>query len=302
VPTSRTHSGASPPLRYLDERSGPTISSPLYRQFVMSDSIRNVLLNKTIPFMFSRSSAQRVNRALFRIAAIGMGVSSFDSTQSDERRFLRTFLLGKVEPVVLDVGANCGQYARLLRAESPGANIYSFEPHPVTFAKLEAVAKTLRITPVNAGVGSIEGVAQLHDYETDAGSEHASLIPGIIERIHHSRSKAISVDLITIDSFVAKQRLSKIALLKIDVEGFELEVLKGARNLILNKHVDAIQLEFNEMSVVARTFVCDVAAALPGYQLHRLLKSGEIVSLSDANILRRELFGYQNLIALRHPD
>jgi FkbM family methyltransferase len=265
----------------------------------MSTSLRNLLLNKAVPFVFSRPAAQPVNRALFRIAAIGMGVSSFDGTQSDERRFLRRIAGQNRNPIVLDVGANSGQYAKLVRDEIPGAEIYSFEPHPVAFARLQVAAGALGIHAVNVGVGSAEGTAELHDYEQDPGSTHASLIPGVIEQLHHGMSKSIPIQIITIDSFVAAQAFKHVDLLKVDVEGFELEVLKGARALIEAGSVNAIQLEFNEMSVLSRTFIQDFASALPGYRLHRLLRNGGLLSLSGGNILRRELFCYQNLIALK---
>ena len=50
---------------------------------------------------------------------------------------------------------------------------------------------------------------------------------------------------ITLDTFCEKEKISKIDILKIDVEGFENNVFKGAKNLIDNNKINCIQMEYN---------------------------------------------------------
>jgi hypothetical protein len=147
-------------------------------------------------------------------------------------------------------------------------------------------------------VGAIPGPAVMFDHLEGEGTFHGSLVKGVIETVHHDNSREIPVAVTTIDTLMAELSIDRIHLLKIDVEGFEAEVLRGARCAIRDKKIDLIQFEFNEMNTVSRVFVSDLVDLLSGYRLHRLLGNGDLLDISSVPILRRELFGYQNLVAL----
>ena len=90
--------------------------------------------------------------------------------------------------------------------------------------------------------------------------------------------------------------------LKIDVEGFELEVLRGAQRMLSEGRIVAIQFEFNEMNVVGRVFVGDFFHLLgPTYTLYRLLPHG-LMPIIGQNHWWNEQFIYQNLFALSSQD
>lgn len=249
--------------------------------------------------VLSRNALENFNQALFRLSTIGLGVGLYDPRQLDEQNFLRRHIK-KPEAVVLDVGANRGQYAAMARAVLPAAKIFSFEPHPISFAKLSELAKSLNFVAIHAAVGDRMADVELFDYESDEGSEHASLVPGVIEKIHGSKSSRHLVQMITVDEFVEKQQLCFIDLLKIDVEGAELDVLHGAATTIRENRLGAIQIEFNEMNTLSRTFVRDFMELMPSLRIYRLLQNGDLHMISDKFALYRELFGYQNLVALPH--
>lgn len=247
--------------------------------------------------LFSRRAFAPLNKALFRVATAGLGIGVGEESQPDERLLLRR--LRKVlpkSPLVIDVGANCGQYARMMHEEIPEARIISFEPHPVAFAELLRVPG---IQAVNMAVGDQEGRLQLFDYATAPGSGHASVVPGVLEEIHHGCVAALDVECTTLDSFLNNAEIGQIGLLKIDVEGFELAVLRGAQRAISDNRIGIVQFEFNSMNTISRTFVADFARELPGYRLYRLLRNGELLCISDEPPVRRELFGYQNVIAMK---
>jgi FkbM family methyltransferase len=237
-----------------------------------------------------------LNKLLFRIATAGLGFGVSEN-QADQRLFLRRLrrTLPK-SPVVIDVGANSGQYASLVRREIPEAQIISFEPHPIAFAELASIPG---IRAINMAVGDKSGAVQLFDYAAAPGSEHASLVPGVLEEIHHGTVATITVDCTTLDSFLDSTADGHIDLLKLDVEGFELSVLKGAQRAIAAGRVGVVQFEFNSMNTISRTFIGDFIKALPGYRLYRLLRSGELLPISEEPPIRRELFGYQNIIAIK---
>jgi hypothetical protein len=102
------------------------------------------------------------------------------------------------------------------------------------------------------------------------------------------------VKIISLDVYVKENGLEKICLLKIDTEGHELEVLKGARGCLESGKIDLIHIEFNEMNVISRVFFRDFLTVLKDYIPYRLLPSGAIQL--NRSPLMTELFAFQNII------
>jgi hypothetical protein len=79
----------------------------------------------------------------------------------------------------------------------------------------------------------------------------------------------------TIDIFCLKNKINHIHFLKIDVEGHELAVLKGAAKMLENKQIDVIQFEFGAGNSFSKTFFLDFFKLLsPAYSIYRLLSDG----------------------------
>lgn len=248
--------------------------------------------------VFSRPLMQPLNGMLFRIAVAGMGVGNYDAAWSDESRMLRKLRKRLAErPVVLDVGANIGQYSRVAREALPSAQIYSFEPNPASFAKLQARSKTLGIHPVPRGCGAAPGKMILFDSDNESGTGRATLVPGVFENMGVDPAR-IEVELTTVDEFCQVHGLETIDLLKIDVEGFEKAVLQGAGRMISAHKIHFIQLEFNEMDLLSHTTMEDLGELLPGYRLHRILYNGSLLPIDALPVIRRNLFDYQNIVAV----
>jgi FkbM family methyltransferase len=262
-------------------------------------NLRDLIVRRWLPFLLSRPQAQAVNRLLLGIALRGMGVDNHDMSQRDERRLLRRLRKTlPAEPIIFDVGANIGQYASLVLDELPAARLYSFEPNPHAFAKLTARVKSPHFRPANLALGAAPGASVMFDHADTRGSFHGSLVKGVIEAVHGDRAQEIPVEIATVDDVMAAEGLDHIDLLKIDVEGFEADVLRGAQRAIGARRIGVVQFEFNEMNVVSKHFLADFERLLPGYRLHRLLLNGALLDLSDTSYLKRELFGYQNIVAL----
>jgi FkbM family methyltransferase len=259
---------------------------------------RTVLLD-IYTFLFSRTYFVKCNRLLFDASLRGLGVLNYkNDVVSGERDFLETHLSPCHNPTVVDVGANEGLYSRDVWAVNRDAHVFAFEPHPKTFARLSSHASQAgKMTAVNAACGSAAGQLVLYDYAGSSGTEHASLHAGVIEEIHKGESSRYVVEVIDLDSFAKEHGIALIHLLKIDAEGHELEVLKGAANLLRENRIRAIQLEFNEMNVVSRVFFKDFHDLLPNYGLFRMLRDG-LVALDPYSALRCELFAFQNIVAL----
>ncbi|HEU4882941.1 MAG TPA: FkbM family methyltransferase [Longimicrobium sp.] len=128
--------------------------------------------------------------------------------------------------VALDVGANVGAYALLFGAwMRPGGRVYAFEPSPRAFdglrrhVEINGLAEVVR--PVRAAVSDVEGTAAL------AGADQQ----GTSRLAHPDDGNTMTVETMTIDGFCAREGITP-TLIKIDVEGWELEALRGARDTI----------------------------------------------------------------------
>ena len=250
----------------------------------------------------ARTRFQRVNRFLFNLSLRGLGVLNYrNSKESGETNFLEK-VLGcyygsglRNGGVILDVGANVGDYSRAILTIAPTAQIYCFEPHPDNLRHLEA-ALGGRVTVVPAAVGSRRGTAELYDYAGGTGSSHASLHKDVFEKLRQQPHQSLCVNVITIDEFVEQHNIAAISLLKVDVEGHELEVFRGASKVIRERRIDTVHFEFNEMNVITRVFLADFFALLPGFAFYRLLPDGWI-PITDRPM--ENVFAFQNIVAVK---
>jgi len=247
--------------------------------------------------LFARRAFQKFNLLVFNLGLAGMGVRNFETAAaSGERRFLRDQMPLIGTGVVFDVGANIGNYSRRVREANSSARIYAFEPHPATYRKLQDNVAGLHIEAVNAGAGSLRGTLHLYDYAEDDGSTHASLYLDVIEKIREKKATVHEVKVVTLDDFAEQHGITRVHLLKIDTEGYELEVLKGFRKHLEANQVDLIHFEFNDTNVVSRVFFKDFMELLPNYDFFRMLPN-ELAPIEKYHPLYCEIFTYQNLVA-----
>ncbi len=166
----------------------------------------------------------------------GYHVNHVDRFGVDAFRDLERMFADRPPEHILDVGANVGQTARLLTGRFPRAQVYSFEPVPATFAELEANTAGLpRVTAVNQGMGSEAGRATINLYAT---SLHSSMLTA-----GRPSTASVEVDVSTVDAFCTGRSISRVDLLKVDVEGFEAQVLRGAGTVLREGRVRFVYLE-----------------------------------------------------------
>lgn len=143
---------------------------------------------------------------------------------------------------IVDVGANRGQFASISRRLFPASQIYSFEPlagPAATFSK--ALGGDHRVRLFNNAIGAKAGSAPI--YVTTHDDSSSLLKPGVAQQkvfgVQTQRMDEIAVR--RLSECVSREDLTAPALLKIDVQGGELEVLKGSEDLI--DCFDAIYVE-----------------------------------------------------------
>lgn len=139
---------------------------------------------------------------------------------------------------VLDIGGHIGLFAvTTARLVGESGKVFSFEPTPFTRRVLEAVVELNGLSNIvevrSEAISSERGNTVFYD-TGDTISNANSLV-----RTERSRSE-IPITLTSVDDFVEEKKL-KIDCMKIDVEGVELDVLRGARNTFL-EHRPAVRL------------------------------------------------------------
>lgn len=131
---------------------------------------------------------------------------------------------------VVDIGANVGQFSLLVRALQPAAQIVAFEPLPDAAARYRQVfEEDDRVTLHEAAISPEQGTATMH---VSASADSSSLLP-ISERQSElfpgtEEVGTTEVAVGPLDRFVDAEDIQAPAMLKIDVQGFELEVLRGS--------------------------------------------------------------------------
>jgi FkbM family methyltransferase len=205
-------------------------------------------------------------------------------------------VLNKLAPLCrsfIDVGANIGDWTAKFLELIPGdGRGIACEPSDSAFARLTArFGSDPRCKLVQAAVSDVEG--RLTFFEEAGAGETSSLNPSAC------RSAAVEkiVTCVTVESVVQQHGWETIDYLKVDVEGFDLHVLRGARSLLDSQKVHILQFEYNNAWVYAGN---TLAAALDflqsrGYRTYLLRPQG----LFEFGYKRYgEFFTYSNFVAV----
>lgn len=154
----------------------------------------------------------------------------------EDMGFLLHFL--RVDDLFVDIGANIGSYT-ILASSAVEARTVSFEPIPSTFAWLQknvAVnGASDRVKLCNKGVGSKSDILVFSANQDT--TNHVIVNSSAQESTEH-----VSVEVVALDEFLDNE---KPTLLKIDVEGFESEVLEGAHRTLSSADPQAVIMEIN---------------------------------------------------------
>jgi FkbM family methyltransferase len=148
---------------------------------------------------------------------------------------------------VWDVGANVGYYSRrFAEAVRPGGQVFAFEPSPVTLPRLRAeVGSEQDVTIVPVGLGAEAATMSFVQSDDDLGVASKVVAPGTAEGAHE-------VEIETGDRLVRDGRVVPPNVIKIDVEGFELDVLKGMTATLRDPRLRSVCVEVHFTQLAER--------------------------------------------------
>jgi FkbM family methyltransferase len=200
----------------------------------------------------ARSVQRRVRDAARKTRKLGVLL-----TQPEWRHGLRSSVAATVEHdalplrndlrTIVDVGANRGQFTLYALARFPSAHIVAFEPLPAARENmLRLFAGEERVEALPFALGDRDGKVVMH---LSAREDSSSLLPvgeGQVSAFPGTDEVGTTnVEVRTLDSVMANRELEKPALLKVDVQGFELPVLRGA----------GLSLQFFDQILIEASFV-----------------------------------------------
>ena len=196
-----------------------------------------------------RAVLDEMGYVLWKKDFLQYGISVYD----DIVRLNRAW--GRSVSTFFDVGANVGQTTREALRRFPSARVYAFEPHPTSFRELAAI-KDDRLSAHQLALGERSGNATLYQYgEAGDGSLINSLVSDARFPTHfgHRPKKEVDVTCSTVDDFCLEHGIESIDILKLDTEGSELAVLKGAERMLASGRCSYVYTEFNELQPQPRT-------------------------------------------------
>jgi len=150
----------------------------------------------------------------------------------------RSMIQSSVGPgdIVVDVGANIGYYSRYLsRLVGPDGRVVAFEPSEQNFRRLVESTRSLEIVePVQAAVGNVTGTLDLHESD-DLNVDHRTYDTGGLRNVVQVPSYRLD------DFFPSGQRVDFV---KMDIQGFEYQAIRGMAGLLRDNHEVAVLLEY----------------------------------------------------------
>ena len=271
-------------LRYLRYAPGSWLKEYL-RDGVVGHTARPVLYTNNDGIHFELDVHDLIQRSIY----------CYNYYEIEDVRAFRWLI--KPGAIVFDVGANIGQYA-LLASKLVGRSgqVFAFEPSPDVLPKLKRhllmnYADNVELTA--RAVAGKNGTASFYPSDLESNQGVGSLLPAEAYRSELRSKHAVEVEVITLDSFCEQLGIESIDLLKIDVEGLDLEVLKGAERILARSPNVVVMSEVEPLNLVQQGLSYDDFIDYMhrrGFAPYYAAESGRLYALPEGDTSRPNLF------------
>jgi FkbM family methyltransferase len=247
-------------FNHLLERTSFVLGHPMNRNHKLVAVWRFIKWQSTSRITNSDKHFSWIGNTKFKVrrGESGLTMSIYTGLQEfPEMGFLLHFL--RNQDTFLDVGANIGSYT-ILGAFVCKSNVIALEPHPKSYQRLrENVALNLNggsVDLIQVGAGAKKGFAMLTE-ELDSKN--------FVVESYSKGQQTVEIVIDKLDSIVKRNIPT---LIKIDVEGYEIYALKGARNILADDNCNAIILEINSLSDRYDTSESDLLKFLSDFKFY----------------------------------
>lgn len=221
----------------------------------------------------------KLGRRLY-MTARGEPRSNLPDSSDEKYVQAATLSVAGAEPMlVLDIGANKGQWSRQLLQTAPAAlrnpeklQLHAFEPVPAT---REVYSHNLAETPGNEcatlhplAMSDSVGTAEIAIWSATAGTNTLAFDDSSVGKA----KDVLTINTTTLDTFLREHKMDAVALVKIDAEGHDYLVMQGGRESLQAGIIDVIQFEYSHRWIYARQFLRDVFRLIEDlpYELYRI--------------------------------
>ena len=188
-------------------------------------------------------------------------------------------LVGKDDPVIIEVGANCGQTTVELLRAMPGATIFAFEPEPRAIAKFRKAIANPKVHLYECAIGAVDGTTSFYQ---SSGAEHLLEYregwdqSGSIRRPNsHLKvwpwvkfEQKITVPIMTLDNWGKQHQITKADFIWADVQGAEGDLVEGATQFLKSSRYFYTEYS-NDEWYEGQITLADLLKKLPDFELVR---------------------------------
>jgi len=242
-----------------------------------------------------------LSRDLMGIGSGGVPESSGESVLIENLK--RQYAAFRRPLCIFDVGANQGQFLRMILPPLEAAGIpfhaHVFEPSRRAYEMLcNNIEARRNLVLNNFGLGKEPGDFDL--FYDHAGSGLASLSRRRLDHFGIDFGRSEKVMIRVLDEYCGQHGIQTIDLLKLDVEGHELDVLNGAPRMFRERRIKTVSFEFGGCNIDSRTFFQDFwyfFQACGMGRIYRVTPSGRLVAIRQYTEIH-EQFATTNFVAL----
>jgi len=260
------------------------------------------ILAKPLSCLVANSRMERFSRfaELYWCILLGKGAGTGWAMEAEIKAAKSA--IRRSAPVIFDVGANTGEWSVAIKQLYPQAQLVLFEPQPacqqIIIAKQisgsvlipKAVSATAGQTVKLFTSGDTAGLASLHERRDSCFNDLSFT--------------SLDVATVTIDDVIRDQKITCVDFMKMDVEGHEFEVLKGARKSMEGLIIKALSFEFGSGNINSRTYFRDFWDLLNGlgYAIYRILPSARLMPIKEYYEDCEYFRGATNYVAILHKS
>ena len=257
------------------------------------------IFSRLYVFIFGRKNLQFINDMILSLSLYAKGYKNYGSFKSTGEENFIDMISGEIR-VCLDIGANIGNYSKLL-INKTNAKIYAYEPLEKSFDELKKIKEKHkdRFFIEKLALGNEDGIKKISS--ANDKSEKASFEKNLdkLSFIDKDNLREFDVSIKKLDSLNFFDSHNKVDFLKIDVEGYEYEVLLGGKKFIDFNSPKFIQIEINWHQLFKKINLYEFSKLLKDYDIFKILPHGKNLIFIDPSRPENNIFHLSNFVFIR---
>ncbi len=257
------------------------------------------IFSRLYVFIFGRKSLQFINDTILSLSLYAKGYKNYGSFKATGEENFIDMISGEIR-VCLDIGANIGNYSKLL-INKTNAKIYAYEPLEKSFDELKKIKEKHkdRFFIKKLALGNEDGIKKISS--ANDKSEKASFEKNLdkLSFIDKDNLREFDVSIKKLDSLDFFDIHNKVDFLKIDVEGYEYEVLLGGKKFIDFNSPKFIQIEINWHQLFKKINLYEFSKLLKDYDIFKILPYGKNLVFIDPSRPENNIFHLSNFVFIR---